>query len=96
MEFGASVFETESGWNDSSSWVYNNRKCFFFFLIRICLFFSNFFPYMVPLTYESRLLKNSNNYCAQTSLVNEMAVFGRKQIKFLLGEKQPNWSEKVN
>ena len=49
---------------------------------------------MVPLTYEGRLLINSNKYCDQTSSTNEMVVFGRKQIRFLLDEKQPNWSEK--
>ena len=29
-------------------------------------------------------------------MANEMDVLGRKQIKFLLDEKQPNWSENLN
>ena len=98
FEVRASVFETEPGWIDDWSWVYNKLKCFFFFLIRICLYFlfGKSLPYMVSLTYESRLLINSNKYCDQTSLANEMVVFGQKQIKFLLNEKQPNWSEKAS
>ena len=69
-----------------------------FFLIRFRLYFPfrNSFRFLVPLTYEIRFLINSNKYSDQTSLANEIVVFGQKQIKFLLNEKQPNWSEKVN
>ena len=71
-----------------------SQKWFFGCTVNNLFLFWNLFPSKVPSNLREYLLINSNKYCDQTSLANEMVVFGQKQIKFLLDEIQPNWSEK--
>ena len=78
------------------TWLVNEmavfgQKWLFDCAVNNLFLFWNLLPHKFLLIYESRLLINSNKYCDQTSLANELVVFGQKQIKFLLDEKQPNW-----
>ena len=53
-------------------------------------FFGTNFHIKFLLIYKSKVLENSSKWCVKISLANELVVFCRKQIKFLLDEKQNN------